>query len=149
MPGQLARLLGCVKPHLRSQHPTINSSFDSPFRQEMTNEVSEYAGILLVRLGGCSAMQVRLQPDGQSVLIRIVPMAKATRVEGDAPWQAAPDAQMRAWMQSESAVWQWLIAKGIDEARARCLAESALEVTPPAPRPHIFALRPKSSPSLP
>jgi hypothetical protein len=149
MPGQLARLVGCLTPHFRSQRPTVNSSFDIPFKQDVTNEVSEYAGILLVRLGGCSTMQVRLQPDGESVLIRIVPMAKATRIEGEAPWQAAPDSQMRAWIQSESAVWQWLIAKGIDEGKARRLAESTLPVAPPAPRSHFFALRSKSSLSLP
>jgi hypothetical protein len=80
----------------------------------VAEEVSEQAGVLLVRLAAGSAMQVRPQPDGASVLIRIVPIAQATQVESDAIWQVASDSWLRTWVQSNSAIWHWLLAKGID-----------------------------------
>jgi hypothetical protein len=80
----------------------------------VADEVSEQSGVLLVRLGGGSAMQVRPQPDGASVLIRIVPIAKATQLEGDASWEVASDSWLQKWAQSNSAIWHWLLAKGID-----------------------------------
>jgi hypothetical protein len=93
----------------------------------VADEVSEQAGVLLVRLGGGSAMQVRPQPDGASVLIRIVPIAKATQLEGDAIWQLASDSWLRTWVQSNSAIWHWLLAKGVDgEKILRRLAVSPL-----------------------
>jgi hypothetical protein len=93
----------------------------------VADEVSEQAGVLLVRLGGGSAMQVRPQPDGASVLIRIVPIAKATQLEGDAIWQLASDSWLRTWVQSNSAIWHWLLAKGVDgEKILRRLAGSPL-----------------------
>jgi hypothetical protein len=93
----------------------------------VADEVSEQAGVLLVRLGGGSAMQVRPQPDGASVLIRIVSIAKATQLEGDAIWQLASDSWLRTWVQSNSAIWHWLLAKGVDgEKILRRLAGSPL-----------------------
>ncbi|MGA2882518.1 MAG: hypothetical protein ABSG13_26490 [Bryobacteraceae bacterium] len=99
----------------------------------MTNEVSELDGILLVRLGGCSAMQVRLEPDGDSVLIRIVPLAKAMNLQGDSPWQPVHDSQLHAWIQSDFAIWRWLLAKGIDRDKIeQRLAASALPMQRPS-----------------
>jgi hypothetical protein len=115
MACQLARLFSFLAPHRRSQ--PSNLDFDVPFKQDVTNEVSEYHGMLLVRLGAGSAMQVRLPPDGASVLVRTVPLAKATQREGDPTWQAASEAQLRSWIESNAAVWQWLVAKGLDGAR--------------------------------
>ncbi len=85
-----------------------------PVRADIVDEVSERAGTLLVRLNRGSAMQVRLQPDTGGVLTRTVPIAKVTQLAGDSPWQAASDFQLRAWMQSGSAIWQWLLAQGMD-----------------------------------
>jgi hypothetical protein len=125
MPWQLANLLRFLAKD-RQPIPKSHSSFDIPFKQEVTNEVSELDGILLVRLGGCSAMQVRLQPDHESVVIRVVPMARATHLQSVAPWHSATDVQLQSWSQSDSAVWQWLVARGIDsdkvERRLQALA---------------------------
>lgn len=78
------------------------------------NEVSEHEGVLLVRLGRGSAMQVRVEPDGAGALFRIVPIAKARQLDGDAAWHAASEAQLRAWAHSDSAVGRWLLSKGLD-----------------------------------
>ena len=140
MPRQLAKLLGFLTKN-RQPIPKAHSSFDIPFKQEVTNEVSELDGILLVRLGGCSAMQVRLEPDRESVVIRIVPMAKATYLQSVTPWQIATDVQLQSWSQSDSAVWQWLVAGGIDSGKI----ERRLEALP-SPEQHqaFFARRLKS-----
>lgn len=74
----------------------------------MTNEVSEREGVLLVRLGHGSAMQVRLAEDRASVLYRTVPIAQATRVEDDSKWQFASDVQLRGWIEQASAIGRWL-----------------------------------------
>jgi hypothetical protein len=142
MPRHLRRLLGLPQ---RTQ-----SSFPIPFQQDVTNEVSEHEGILLVRLGRGSAMQVRVQPDQPSVLIRTVPIAEAKQLDGDSTWQAASDSQLWSWIQSDSAIWQWLVAKGFaGDQIARRIAETALLLTS-NPRGTIFpALRSKSSLSLP
>jgi hypothetical protein len=96
----------------------------------VAEEVSEQAGVLLVRLGAGSAMQVRPQPDGASVLIRIVPIAQATQVESDVMWQVASDSWLRTWVQSNSAIWHWLLAEGIDgEKILRQLAGGPLPAT--------------------
>ena len=96
----------------------------------VAEEVSEQAGVLLVRLAAGSAMQVRPQPDGASVLIRIVPIAQATQVESDAMWQVASDSWLRTWVQSNSAIWHWLLAEGIDgEKILRQLAGGPLPAT--------------------
>jgi hypothetical protein len=144
MPPQLAKLLKLLKK--QSHTPAkAKSSFDIPFKQEVTNEVSELDGILLVRLGGCSAMQVRLQPDHESVVIRIVPMARATNLQGVAPWHIATDVQLQSWSQSDSAVWQWLVARGIDCGKI----ERRLEALPsPTRRSKSRAFRSKPSLSL-
>jgi hypothetical protein len=92
-------------------------SFDIPLKEEVTNEVAEREGVLLVRLGGCSAMQVRVEPDRDNVTFRIVPIAKATQIQSDAPWQIASESQLGAWMQSCCAIWQWLLAKGVDREK--------------------------------
>jgi hypothetical protein len=102
-------------------------------------EVSEYKGILLVRLGRGSAMQLRIQPDQASVLFRIVPISKATQLEGDSPWQAASDSQLRAWIHPDSAIGRWL-AKSMD------LAKQLDEIAPMTSRsrgPSLLALRSK------
>ena len=144
MPRQLAKLLRLWKK--QTQAPgNARPAFDIPFKQEVTNEVSELAGTLLVRLGGCSAMQVRPEPEHrESVLIRIVPMARATHLQGDAPWQNAADVQ--SWIQSDSAIWQWLVARGIDCDKV----ERRLAALPsPMRRSKTPAFRPKPSLSLP
>jgi hypothetical protein len=142
MPCHLRRLLGWPRE--------ARSSFPNPFQHDITNEVSEHEGILLVRLGRGSAMQVRLQSDQPSVFIRTVPIAEAKHVDGDSTWQQASDSQLRSWIQSDSAIWQWLLAKGFDgDQIARRIAETALLLTS-SPRGTIFpALRSKSSLSLP
>jgi hypothetical protein len=146
MPGQLAKLLRLWKKQTQAPD-NAKSSFDIPLKQEVTNEVSELDGILLVRLGGCSAMQVRLEPEHpESVLIRIVPMARATQLQGDALWQIATDVQLQNWIQSDSALWDWLVARGIDSGKV----ERRLEALP-APMRHSKspAFRAKPSLSLP
>jgi hypothetical protein len=124
-------------------------SFRIPFRQEVTNEVTEMEGTLLVRLGGASAMQVRVEEDKEHVLIRTVPIAKATLLHDDANWHVATDSQLWSWIQSESAIGQWLLAHGIDSYKIerRVLATSAANM--PHRRSAFFFLRSKSSPSLP
>jgi hypothetical protein len=115
MPCQLAKLLGA------GRRLPVASSVD------IADEVSEHAGVLLVRLRGGSAMQVQLPMEADGVLIRTVPIAKATQVDGDSPWQTAPDSQLWAWIQSGSAIWQWLLAKGVDGDKiARRLAEASM-----------------------
>jgi len=84
------------------------------------NEVSEYKGVLLVRLARGCAMQVRMQPGRTGVFYRVVPISNATHVGGDAPWQAASDSQLLAWIHPDSAIGRWLLANGID--RAQCAA---------------------------
>jgi len=137
MPPQLAKLLKLLKK--QSHTPAkAKSSFDIPFKQEVTNEVSELDGILLVRLGGCSAMQVRLEPEhAESVLIRIVPIARATHLHGDTPWQAATDFQIQTWSQTGSAIWTWLLARGIDSDEV----ERRLAALPPPAQPQAFFAR--------
>lgn len=115
MPGQLAKLFGAGW-----RHPLVSSV-------HIADEVSEYAGALLVRLGGGSAMQVRLHAEAGSILIRTVPIAKSTQLDGDQPWQIAADSQLRAWIQSHSAIWEWLLRQGMDgDAAARRIAESGI-----------------------
>ena len=117
MPRHSTRWFAFLSPRRRGAPSEPKSPFDVPAGQDITNEVSEYAGILLVRVGGGSAMQVRVQPDGAGVFTRVVPLAKATQLEGDSTWQAASEAQLRAWIQSNAAIWQWLMAKGLDGAK--------------------------------
>jgi hypothetical protein len=147
----LAKLLSFLSKR-PTQRPSASNSFHIPFKQEVTNEVSELDGILLVRLGGCSAMQVRLEPGRDSVFIRIVPLAKATNLQGDCPWQPVNDVQLRAWIESDFAIWRWLLSKGIDRDKIeRRLEASALSKQ----RPTVFArsksasFRSKASLSLP
>jgi hypothetical protein len=143
MPSQVAKLLGFLTSHRRPL-PKAHSSFDIPFKQEVTNEVSELDGILLVRLGGCSTMQVRLEPDRESVVIRIVPMARATDLQGVAPWQIATNVQLQSWSQSDAAVWQWLVARGIDSDKV----ERRLEALPSPAQPQAFLSRRSKNPVL-
>jgi hypothetical protein len=75
------------------------------------NEVSEHEGVLLVRLGRGSAMQVRFESDGARALFRIVPIARARELNGEAPWYAASEAQLQAWIDSDSAVGHWLASR--------------------------------------
>lgn len=57
-------------------------------------------------------MQVRLVND-ETVLYRIVPIANVTRLEDDAAWQRASDAQLRAWLRDDSSIGLWLVSKGL------------------------------------
>ncbi len=120
---------------------------------DVTDEVSEYKGVLLVRMGRGSAMQMRIQQDQASVWFRIVPISKVTQLEDDSPWQAASDSQLRAWIHPDSAIGRWLLAKGIVVAKgvdlAKQLNESALPLTSRSRRASLRALRSKSSMSLP
>lgn len=137
----LAKLLSFLSKR-PTQRPSASNSFQIPFKQEVTNEVSELDGILLVRLGGCSAMQVRLEPDRDRVFMRIVPLAKATNLQGDCLWQPVNDVQLRAWIESDFAIWRWLLSKGIDRDKI----ERRLEASAwPKQRPTVFARRTKSA----
>lgn len=141
MPCSLARVLEFLAPNFRS-------SLRVPAKPEVTNEVSEYEECLLVRLRRGSVMQVRLQPGGVSVLTRIVPIAKAMQLDSGVTWQIASDSQLLDWIESDSAVWQWLLAKGFHAGEVRRV-ESALALRALPRRPSVFALRSKSSSSLP
>jgi len=112
MPGQLARLFRLAAPHHCAPGPPSNLIVDVPFDCCLSDEVSEYDGILLVRLAAGRAMQVRLR--GSDVLIRTVPIAKATQCGGHPPWQLASATYVWAWIQSDAAIGRWLVAKGID-----------------------------------
>jgi hypothetical protein len=103
MAHQLARVLGFL---------TQGRCKQATLKPDTTNEVTERDGVLLVRLGRGSAMQVRLEPRRASVSFRIVPIAKATQLEGDLPWELASDDQLRGWIHSGSAIGRWLLAKG-------------------------------------
>ncbi|MGB6943675.1 MAG: hypothetical protein WBE37_14845 [Bryobacteraceae bacterium] len=127
MPCQLAKLLGAMR------HP--------PARADIMDEVSERAGTLLVRLNRGSAMQVRLQPDSGSVLIRTVPIAKVTQLAGDSPWQTASDFQLRTWIESGSAVWQWLLAQGVDSDRIVKRLDESIAPLASHSRRHSFSTR--------
>jgi hypothetical protein len=114
--------------------------------RDVTDEVSEYKGILLVRMGRGSAMQLRIQPDQASVLFRIVPISKATQLEDDSPWQVASDSQLRAWIHPDSAIGQWLLVKGVVVAKGMDLAKQLDEIAPMTSRsrrPSLLALRSK------
>jgi hypothetical protein len=102
MLSQLAQLFGFPVRQPRSQ----------PDSTEL-NEVSEHEGILLVRLGRGSAMQVRVQCDGAGAAFRIVPIAEAKQVSGEVPWLVASDTQLEAWIQPDSTIGRWLIANGL------------------------------------
>jgi hypothetical protein len=122
MQCQLVRAFAFLRPKLNSPKVPFQQAL---FKDEMTNEVSEYDGILLVRMGRGSAMQIRLQPDRASILTRTVPLASATRLESDSPWQAASDFLLRSWIHSDTAVWRWLLVKGADgDAIASRIAQS-------------------------
>jgi hypothetical protein len=96
--------------------------------QDVTDEVSEYKGALLVRMGRGSAMQLRTQLDPNTVLFRIVPISKATLLEDDSPWQEASDSQRDAWIYGDSAIGRWLLTKGIVLARGVIQAKSVISV---------------------
>ena len=120
MPGQIARLFGFVAPLHRSC-PVV----DPPFESCLSDEISEHDGVLLVRLGAGLAMQVRLR--GSEVLTRTVPIAKAMQIGEDPPWQLASAGCVLEWIQSNAAIWRWLVAKGIDVgATKNRLAEAML-----------------------
>lgn len=107
MPGQLARLFGFVTPPHRS-----SSIVGTLFESCLSDEISEYNGVLLVRLGAGRAMQVRLR--GSEILTRTVPIAKAMQIGEYSPWQLASVSYVQAWIQSNAAIWRWLLAKGVD-----------------------------------
>jgi hypothetical protein len=149
MPYQLVKALGGLLAR-RGERGKTKRAFDIPFKQEVTNEVLEVDGVLLVRLGGCSTMQVRTESATDRILLRIVPMANARLLESDAPWQIASDSQLRSWMQSDGAIWRWLLARGIDSVKIeQRLAESAVAAPQAHNRIGLFPLRSKSSLSVP
>jgi hypothetical protein len=119
---------------------------------DVTDEVSEYKGALLVRMGRGSAMQMRIQQDQGSVWFRIVPISNATQLEDDSPWHAASDSQLRAWIHPESAIGRWLLAKGVVVTKgvdlAKQLDDRALPLTSRSRRPSLPAPRSKSLMSL-
>jgi hypothetical protein len=154
MPRQLARLFGFLAQRHNTELPKTGSS-SIPFKQDLTNEVLEHEGVLMVRLGRGSAMQMRLDPDRTGVVFRIVPIAKATRLEGDSTWHVVSDSQLRTWIHPDSAIGQWLMGKGLlskgidSDKTARELGEGVLPMTSPSRRVPFLALRSKSSMSLP
>lgn len=128
MLGQLARLFRFVAP-LHHNSSIVGALFESC----LSDEISEYNEVLLVRLGAGRAMQVRLQ--GSDVLTRTVPIAKATQIAEHPPWQLASASYVQVWIQSNAAVWRWLVAKGIDvEATKNRLTETIL------PRHHAISV---------
>ncbi len=106
MPGQLAGLFGIIAPR-RRRSVIVDEQIGY-----WSDEVYEHEGILLVRLGAGRGMQVRLR--GSDVLTRTVPIAKATQTGEHPPWQLASAGCVQAWIQSNAAIWRWLVAKGID-----------------------------------
>jgi hypothetical protein len=95
------------------------------FESCLSDEISEYNGVLLVRLGAGRAMQVRLR--GSEILTRTVPIAKAMQIGEHPPWQLASASCVQAWIQSNAAIWRWLVAKGIDVGTTKNrLAEAML-----------------------
>jgi hypothetical protein len=111
MSSQLARLFGFVAPRNRMQRLAVEFA-DVPFERYSSNEVSEYHGILLVRLAAGRAMQVQLR--GSDVLTRTVPIARAMQMGEQPPWQLASTSCIQAWIQADAAIWRWLVAKGIN-----------------------------------
>ncbi len=107
MPNQLARLFGVLAPPHRS-----GPIGGVPLESCLSDEISEYKGVLLVRLGAGRAMQVRLL--GSDVLTRTVPIAQAMQIGEHPQWQLASAGCVLEWIQSNAAIWRWLVAKGID-----------------------------------
>jgi hypothetical protein len=104
MPGQLAGLFGLMAPRRRGSVIVDEQIGD------LSDEVCELDGILLVRLGAGLAMQVRLR--GSDVLTRTVPIAKATQIGEHPTWQIASASCVQVWIQSNAAIWRWLVSKG-------------------------------------
>jgi len=143
MSGMQSRLRSTLRflAHGRAERTTSGRAFNIPVKQEVTNEVVELDGVLLVRLGGCSAMQVKLEANSDNVLMRVVPIAEATRLDNDAAWQAATDSQLRSWF-GNGAIWQWLLAKGVDlESIGRRLDRAAAPAEQAPRKPAALALR--------
>lgn len=94
------------------------------------NEVSEHEGVLLVRLGRGSVMQVRFEPPVDSktarALCRIVPIASASQLGGGAPWHAPSEAQLQTWTRSDSAFGRWLLSKGIERSKPAVAAAGGI-----------------------
>ena len=125
MPHPLASLLAFPIWYQRRKTDSsfTVSGFDVPYREQVTDEVLELDGVLLVRMGRCSAMQVKL--DRECVMVRVVPMVEATRLDSDAPWQAASERQIESWVRSAGAVWRWLLSKGYRTATVTAAVEAA------------------------
>ena len=88
--------------------------FRPDLKLDPTQEVSEHQGVLLVRLGRGSAMQVRVTADAAAALYRIVAIATVKHVDDDRAWQRASDGQIRAWLHDDSPIGRWLRAKGFE-----------------------------------
>lgn len=69
-------------------------------------------------------MQVRLR--NSNVLTRILPIANATHMGEHPPWQFASADCVAAWIQSNAAVWRWLVAQGIDVEAAKLPLNEAM-----------------------
>jgi hypothetical protein len=106
MPGQLAAFFGILARRRRG-----SELVDGPIGY-WSDEVSERDGILLVRLSAGRAMQVQLR--GSEVLTRTVPIANAMQIGEHPPWQIASPGCVQVWIQSNAAIWHWLVAKGIN-----------------------------------
>lgn len=110
----LARVIGFLGRRRQMEYSFAHSRFEDPFQQRArNNEISEYDGILLVRLGRGSAMQLRLEADRTQVSFRVVPIARATQVSSETEWQMASYGQLEGWLQADSAIGTWLLAKGL------------------------------------
>jgi hypothetical protein len=82
--------------------------------------MDEQKGVLIQDLKNGKAMQVRLDPDHVTVRTRSVPVQKMDDVDNEKPeWTSAMGFILAEWIQSNSAVWQWLKEKGIDENAAK------------------------------
>jgi hypothetical protein len=81
--------------------------------------MNERDGVLIFDLKNGSVLQVKLAADRVEVLLRYVPVSVGDDTESDTPpWTTAYGHTLSEWMLSNSEVWQWLIAKGIDQIAA-------------------------------
>jgi hypothetical protein len=75
----------------------------------------EINGVLVHKLNGM-AIQVRLEKDNVDVHYRELPSDKMNDTESEEPkWITAYGDILAEWRSSNSAVWQWLKKKGLDE----------------------------------
>jgi hypothetical protein len=76
----------------------------------------EINSVLIHNLQNGKAMQVRLGANKIDVQYRQVPAGKIDDTEAEEPrWVSAYGYILAEWRGSNSAVWQWLKEKGLDE----------------------------------